>query len=152
MDNAQILDALAECEALTQKVAEPMRNTAFGILLQYRLYAATPTVVPVAQAARSVPVPTKSANVADLMRQARTAREKLIVAIGEADGLGAGILLSTIRETLLKFRQPLPKNISRDVSDLIKAGVVIPLQGKGRDATYGLSALGADMLQSFGRL
>jgi hypothetical protein len=143
MDENALNQILAECESIAEGVSEPYRVAAFSILLGRRLQQEAGGAQAARVATSQTPVVT---NVAQVMRRTRSAREKMLVAIGAADSDGTGVSLTSIRETLTTYRQPLPKNIPRDVGQLVKAGLVLPIAGAGgRGATYGLSAEGDEL-------
>lgn len=137
-----IANVLRECEALVSGVSPELRAPAFHVLLSSRLADLKGVAADTVQ--REV---TGSRNASSGFKAATSVREKIIVAMFAADPANDGLNIPAIKESLTRFRQKMPGNLARDIGLLVRAGLVLPLEGAGRSAVYALSQEGLDVLE-----
>lgn len=143
MDNSDLQQLLLECEAAVSVLSEPMRPPAMQALVTHKLRTGPTSGERESRPATSTD---RREGIADLFRVARNIGEKIIVATYAADEDEAGVTLANIRGTLTRCRQTQPGNLPRDVGRLVRNGFLLSLSGSGRDAAYGLSQKGFDVI------
>jgi len=144
VDKARIETSALEAQAIVAKLEPELRAAAFR-----EVFGALMNSAPAGVARpKEMPQVAHGAKVGEAVRKGKNLREKLIAMIKAADASGDGATTRTIKAAYRQHRQKLPGNLTRDISEMIRAGYILQLGGTAQSTLYGLTSEGDQLLAS----